>query len=611
MSNLEKGVYWPSFFMFVAIVLALMISIINGYVFWWLSVSMLFFLSLYFSGSRLNLNPLTIAVFLFLFLLIINMVFIRPVNDSDASYLIGFFLSSFLLFSFANEKFIRQTLYSLSGLFLLLALWGLLQYFTGYGYLINVGLRANALFFTPNTYAACLNIVLLPLSVFYCYKKSPEKLLALILILFMALLVSQSRGGWVAFIAGVVFALVWIKTTGFYIDKIKFKKLIISLILVFIAYNIINLTELNRQERDSSFNENINQLIRSDSIVSTMSNRFELYDIAWQRIKQHPFSGYGFHTYQYFQIREQQAPFIGNITRFVHNDYLQLWMETGIFGLVLFISIPIIIIVLLVLLWQRLSARDSIIMLALTAGLVSFYVHALVDFLFYTPFLLMMYGCYLGYLNQLFNKYLQGLLHYKLALPKIMIRPVIVKSLIGLVVVGYLSQPAIAQLAFDQANRYKNRLDIASALSAYELARRFAPYESSYYLVEGDIWYHAAKATGKSETAQRADRLFEEGVSANPYRVKNLFWRAMLHRDYPELLSNPVSTKMVLSWLQNVLTWLPHDQKVQAEYVRTLSSMGEYDKAKQLLDSYLRFKPDSRLLKQVKSELGIYPEQTG
>jgi O-antigen ligase len=610
MFDLEKRAYWPSFFMFIAIVLALVISIINGYVFWWLSVSIIFLLSFYYFDSRLIFNPLTIAVFLFVLLLTLNMVFVRPANDPDAGYLIGFFASGFMLFSFANEKFIKQSVYSLSGLFLLLALWGLVQYLTGYGYLVNVGLRANAIFFTPNTYAACLNVILLPVAILYLHIKGTGKLLPLILILFAALLVSQSRGGWVAFTTSLLFIFILTRILHTSFDRKKIGRLTIGFILVFSVYSAIELVDLNKNKTDFNLvlNKEASHLLRSESVVSTLEHRFMLYHIAWQQIKEKPLFGQGFHTYRYFQLRDQQVPHIGNVTRFAHNDYLQLWMETGIFGLVLFISIPAIIIGMLLLLWKKLSVPDRAIMLSLTTALVSFYVQALVDFLFYTPFLLMIYGCYLGYINQLLNKYHQSFLHYNLVLPRIMLRPIVVKSLVGLVVVCYLSQPAIAQLAFDQANRYKTRLDIESALTAYELARRFAPYESSYYLVEADIWYHAAKATGKSEPAQRADRLFEKGVAANPYRVANLFWRAILHRDLPELLSNPVSRETVLSWLQYVLHWLPHDQQAQAEYIRTLSFMRQYNKAKQLLSVYLEQSPDSYHLKQVQLDLEAYPE---
>lgn len=608
MLELKKGAVWSSFFMLVAIVLALMISIINGYVFWWMSVSIIFLLALYFFDSRLSFNVLTITVLLFLLLLIMNMLFIRPVNNQDASYLIAFFASSFLLFSYANKKFIRQSISILCGLFFLLALWGLLQYFTGFAYLVNTGVRANALFYTPNTFAACLNIILLPLMVFYLFRKGSNKLILLISILFATLLVTQSRGGWVAFTVSILFVLILTRVLQFYLDITTSRKLMLILILVFSTYSFIELVGFDRNKTDLNltFKNEAGHLIRSDSIVSTMSHRFMLYDIAWQHIKEKPLLGEGLHTYQYFQIRDQHAPYIGNATRFVHNDYLQLWMETGIFGLMLYISIPVIIISMLLFKWKAIKDTDRITMLALITGLVSFYVQALVDFLFYTPFLLMMYGAFLGYLNQLFNQYPQGSLHFKLVLPASRVRPVIMKSLLGLVMVCYLSQPAIAQLAFDQANHDKKHLAIRSALVMYDLARQFAPYESSYYLVEGDLWYHAAKATGESESAQRADRLFELGASANPYRVANLFWRAILHRDMPELLLTAVSQETVLSWLEQVLHWLPHDQRAQAEYVRSLLQAGKYEKAKELLEQYLAQKPESYYLIQVKSEIEGY-----
>jgi len=604
MFSFEKRAYWPSFFMFIATVLALVISIINGYVFWWLSVSILFLLALYFFDSSLSFNPLTIAVFLFVLLLILNMMFIRTSNDSDASYLIAFFASSFLLFSVANEKFIKQSLYYLCGLFILLALWGGFQYLTGHGYLVNVGARANALFFTPNTYAASLNIILLPLSIFYLYNKSSEKRLALILTLFMALLMSQSRGGWVAFTVSLMFIFILSKVLGTAMDKMKVKKIMFGFIVIISTYSVLELVDLNQDKDgfDLTLKNEVSHLIRSDSIVSTLAHRVMLYDIAWQKIKQKPLLGEGFHTYRYFQVRDQHGSHIGNATRFAHNDYLQLWMETGILGMLLFISIPVIIFILLLVNWQRLLVQDRVTMLALTTALVGFYVQALVDFLFYTPFLLMMYGCYLGYMNQLFNKYPQGFLSFKLELPQLIIRPVVIKSLMGIIVVCYLSQPAIAQLLFDQANRDKQRLDIASALPRYELARRFAPYESHYYLIEGDIWYHAAKATAEAELAQRADKLFENGAAANPYRIENLLWRAIMHRDLPELLSKPVSEETVMSWFQTVLKWRPHDEKVQAEYARTLFLAGKAEQATVLLNEYLEQSPDSYLLKEVQSE---------
>jgi len=540
----------------------------------------------------------------FISLLILNMIFVRPAFNQDAGYLIGFFASSFLLFSFSSEKFIKQSVINLCVLFLLLSVWGLVQYLTGYGYLVNAGHRANALFFTPNTFSASINIIILPLITLYAFGRGYRHLLTVVLVLFAALLVTQSRGGWVAFISSMVVFSILIKILKINLDRMKIKRLIIGLGLVFIVYSIINLSEYNRMKNDLSVNDNIEHLIRSGSIVSTMSHRFKLYDIAWQQIKQAPFHGSGFHTYQYYQVRDQQPPFIGSVTRFAHNDYLQLWMETGIFGVALFVSIPLILISLLILIWKKISIPDKVVLLALLIGLVSFYVHALVDFLFYTPFLLMMYGCYLGYLNQLFNKYSQDSFFYTLELTHVMIRPVVIKCLIGLVGVSYLSQPAIAQLAFDQANRDKKRLDIKSALTYYEVARRFAPYESPYYLHEADIWYHAAKATGEAEPAQRADKLYEQGVTANPYEVTNLFWRAMLHRAMPELLPHAVSQETVLSWFQYVLQWLPNDQQAQAEYVRTLLLMGEYEQARQLLGDYLVKNPGSYYLIKVRTELG-------
>jgi hypothetical protein len=242
-------------------------------------------------------------------------------------------------------------------------------------------------------------------------------------------------------------------------------------------------------------------------------------------------------------------------------------------------------------------------MLAIIAGLTSFYVHALVDFVFYVPFLLLMIACSLGLFNQIVDKYYQCA--YIINLPFKFISFNLLKSLTGLIVICLLSQPAIAQLAYNVAIKRTINLDIKGAMTYFELARRFAPYEPNYYWYEGAVLMNAVKLNQHQLSAIRADKLFAKGMMASPYDVKTRLARAELHRDYAYLLDNPAELNVILSWNEEALYWRPNDPVIQTEYLKTLIALGKYNMANDLLKDYLLLNPDSENLHEIKELLKI------
>ena len=219
----------------------------------------------------------------------------------------------------------------------------------------------------------------------------------------------------------------------------------------------------------------------------------------------------------------------------------------------------------------------------------------------YPPVLLLMFGAYLGITNSLIAQIASNKVNFCMDWIKVKgLRISVLRIALGIFVIFWLSQPAIAQLAFDKAKRDQQKLDLKSALKYFELARNFAPYEPVYYSAEGDIWYHAALITREAEPAIRADTLLAKGASVNPQEVGNLFVRALLHRDVPELLPNPVPMDTVLSWFTYVMKWHPHDNRVQVEYINTLYKMGRKNEVKKLLHKYSRDYPKSVIIQNAK-----------
>ena len=111
------------------------------------------------------------------------------------------------------------------------------------------------------------------------------------------------------------------------------KKLLLSLALLFMSvYVIYNFSE-NLQKR---FEKEINMVLNKES-----SNRLLLLQHSVEIIKQKPFVGYGPGSFsdKFGAINEETNKIVRYNHKTPHNNYLYIWMELGILGLVVLISI--------------------------------------------------------------------------------------------------------------------------------------------------------------------------------------------------------------------------------------------------------------------------------
>jgi len=110
------------------------------------------------------------------------------------------------------------------------------------------------------------------------------------------------------------------------------------------------------------------------------SARFIIYRGAWKMITEHPFLGKGLGTFMNYSA---QYTHIG--IYYVHNCFLQIWAESGIFSLLSFLllngyffykSITMIL--------KMPASLNSYILIGLNAGLLGFLVHSFFDTQFYS-----------------------------------------------------------------------------------------------------------------------------------------------------------------------------------------------------------------------------------
>ncbi|MDD2353724.1 MAG: O-antigen ligase family protein, partial [Atribacterota bacterium] len=238
----------------------------------------------------------------------------------------------------------------------LMGIYGYLQY-QGIDFSLwqsNIGRQKVFGLFGNVNYFAEYIIIPLTLSVplFFAVKNKIIKIFLFIGILFMgsSLVLTFTRGSYLAFGLALLFMfLLFILREGITQTFNNHKKLIVFFLLLVIITSAVIFIPNPLNERGTVLyriksRTSIHQLTQGSSI----SRRIAIWKFTWMMIEDKPILGSGLGTFQYNSLR-YQAEFFGQdnnrdkypygIADKAHNEYLQLWAELGIIGLVIFIWI--------------------------------------------------------------------------------------------------------------------------------------------------------------------------------------------------------------------------------------------------------------------------------
>lgn len=287
--------------------------------------------------------------------------------------------------TFHNQKRIRNAVFILLSIGLLISIDGLSQYFLGMEFLRHRNLMTiaqgnyaiTAAFNHYNDFGAYITIILLMmLSLFISNKKWSYRLAyvpALVLIE-TCLLLTFSRGSWIGFILGLFLML--------FVSR-KYKELI--LICGIFIFTLIALPGTK------TMTARLNFILQAGGDA----DRLIVWKKAFSMIKENPFLGKGIGTFMdYFSKRSNLIP------QYAHNCFLQIWAETGIFSLLSFISF------ITVLLLRGIAAfkkTNNFILLGILCGLLSFAAHSFFDTDLYSLQLAVLFWTITGILAAMLN----------------------------------------------------------------------------------------------------------------------------------------------------------------------------------------------------------------
>jgi O-antigen ligase len=431
-----------------------------------------------------------------------------------------------------------------------IAVWGLVQ-------IGPMGIaRAHAFFETPATFAAVINLPMVPVLVAVLLGSRRISLLVIAVILAAALFAADSRGATLALAAGLGFA------TILALRARLLKPRRIGVVLILIAAGWLVVTAL-RALPATHHALALDAKARAESSVS----RLELYALSWNAWLKQPIGGSGYLTFRHtLEQGRAQVPSYGsaNVTWFVHNDYLQTLQELGLFGFLALLSLTLLP---LLIAYQRLpgmAENKRQIVVACASGLGAMSVHALVDFPFYVPVCLVLYGALLGALDARLGATPAARVAYLRA--SRWVRAMRTGALAIAAIV--LLRPVAAEAAAEWGLRKFAAGEGQKAAFWLGAAQRLDSRDWRYHWYAGQFWDAQAADAGRPEAARLAAEAFATGFEANPLEARNLLGKISVHRRYSTLLEKPADPGVLRQWRAQAQALAPLDPLVQRELAR-------------------------------------------
>lgn len=575
-------------FFFIGVLLCLLpASRGTDFFFWWLGLCLLAALAGLQQERVFALSWLSAAVVGFCGLLLINALCLNPVYHAEGIYLPATLLLAFVIASRCSDWFVQTGFKLFCAFIALIAVWALLQWLTGRGFLDEEDWRPHALFATPNTLATALNLGLAPILGYYLLGRGGRGAYALTLLLFAALLGAQSRGGYLGLLASLLFFLLFIGQAAVVAQWRRYCTVAAGFLAVFGFFKFYAGLGLANWSKDSIFAT----ISHGDS-----SYRWEIYQLAWAGLAERLWLGIGYYNFSYYFQVHKVPPFLDGSTFFVHNDYLQFALETGLLGLGLFLLLIVAVYGQLFKYRQQAMIEQRLPLILSAAAITSMLAHALVDYPFYIPVLLAVFGAYLGVINQQFIDMGAG----DWQLPKITrqqflgLRVGFISNALLIGLMTWLGLPALAAISADYGLHRLQQGDAQRGLYWHGVARSLQQRDANYYWREGIIWRNLGIVQAKPELLEKSAALFSKGLEVNPFEVNNLLEKIALHRQYGAQLKQPSTHQDIMTWINQARGLQPYSDEIQMEYVRCLDFVGERAKTIEQAQLLVHKRPQSK-----------------
>ena len=468
------------------------------------------------AGARATLTPLSAAVLGYAAWLVGANLWLHPYTAAasyDAAFLFGGWLIGIRAGRERAALLFRVTL----AFAVALGAWSLAQ-------IAVEGGRGHAVFETPSTLAAVLNIPLAAGAVLLAAGVRGARLMGCVVLVAAALLGTQSRGGLIALVAAGTLAFVLLRRGT------------VALLAAVALALVLALTW--------------------GTATHSGAVRFDLYAAALHASGDSPLLGSGYLTFRY--VLSAAAPLIpayrGATTDFVHEDYLQAFLESGVPGAALLLAMALLPAWMAWRSGPRLRDGDRLAVAAIAAAMTTMAVHALFDFPFHIAVCLLLSGAGAALLSAFIQETAPAAGASRLREAG--------HTAVAALLIWVLVKPAVAEAAALYARSAWDEGRAQSAGSWFEMARRIEPRDWHYHAYAGEFWFVQAQGSGNPGAAQLADANFRDCAEANPREVSCLFWRISTHVYLRAQLAQPADAATLRAWAARAAQLAPLDPRL-------------------------------------------------
>ena len=523
-----------------------------------------------------------VSLLLFWIWLGINIVFSQVFYLSLVNFWwVGIFVLTFFAYSFSpdNETLWKQLLPALVLLTVILACYALYQ-------VLVLQFLPQATFLNKNSLAALLNLIFFPVLAYCLITSAPKRItISLIIIFLFALLLAliNSRGALLGFFLGM-FALLllgWRQVRPHRLAMIG-----VVIVCAFISAKLITNQAPQIPDRDP-----IQQITTLKDTGSAGRSRFVIWQPAWELFKQNSWTGIGLGSY-FLAI----PPLLHNSDRsagfYVHNDYLQIALETGIPGFIFLLLVQLAILYRLII-SLRASPADHpqrLHFLSLFAALLTLAIHSVFTYNLYVVPIMLLAGLLLGRFDQLANQ-LEGRRIHAWHLSKLF-NPRFYYTLVGVIFVAgssYFISIGVAHYYQHKGYQHASKNRFEDAHLAFRNAQRFAPYLDSNYYADADLYRKSALVLSNQpdiakRLLQEAMMLLSRAEELNPLRPQTAYIRGLVLQQY-----SPDKVMEIIEAYQTALDRNPRFIPARLALVNYLQERENYDLAFQYLRDGLAY----------------------
>ncbi len=390
-------------------------------------------------------------------------------------------------------------------------------------------------FINIHSFAALVMLIALPLSAYFLLVQKQRSRRALVygigacvFAFFFAIASTEGRGTTVSLIVGmtVLMVLAW-KSVG----TRPIAVLLGLLVGAYLAANLILHGEFAG-----------GRLATLSDPASAGIPRFLIWRGSWDMLMANPWWGIGLGTY-YLAWPPYRDPTDASLGFFVHNDYLQIWIEAGLPALLLLLAAFGSALFLLVrFLRHRPPVTVRLEALGLFCGLAAVALHSFFDFDFYILPVSIVIGLALGRFHECVSG--TSSVRERTLQPKKILRP----WLYRVVVVSFFLAPlsyfvvlGVSDQLFKRGFTLAAEGKLPEADAVFTWAERLLSFDDKVLATHADLYRHVLQRVPQAAESERralyeaALAMLDEAQSANPYRPLIYSVRARLLEENRDL----------------------------------------------------------------------------